>query len=51
MIYRLLVVIQHPALQTVLLNVYTECGRRPEFRRCFAILGDLVHKMSRKSVH
>ena len=51
MIYRLLVFIQHPAVQTVRLNVYTECGRRPQFLRCCAILADLVHKMSRKSGH
>ena len=51
MMNRLLVFIQHPAMQTALLNVYTECVRRPEFHRCYPTLEDLVHTMSRKLVH
>ena len=37
MMHRLLVFIQHPAMQTALLNVYTECVRRPEFHRCLRV--------------
>ena len=47
----LLVFIQHPAMQTALLNVYIECVRRQEFHRCYPTLEDLVHTMSRKLVH
>ena len=43
--------IQHPAMQTAPLNVYTDCVRRPEFHRCYPTLEDLVHTMSRKLVH
>ena len=51
MMNRLLFFIQHPAMQTALLNVYTECVRRPEFHRYYPPLEDLVHTMSRKLVH
>ena len=43
--------IQHSAMQTPLLNVYTDCVRRPEFHRCYPTLEDLVHTMSRTLVH
>ena len=51
MMNRLLVFIQHPAMQTALLNVDTDCVRRPEFHRCYPTLEDLVHTMGRELVH
>ena len=44
MMNRLLVFIQHPAIQTALLNVYTECVRRLEFHRCYPTLEDLYNE-------
>jgi len=41
MIYRPSVCIQHPTIQTILLNVCTDCVRRPEFDRCCPALEDL----------
>ena len=37
--------------EQAILNVYTECVRRPEFHRSYPTLEDLVHTMSQKLVH
>ena len=50
MIYTSSVCIEHPTIQTILLNVCTDCVRRPEFDRRCPATEDLVHTMTWKAV-